>query len=207
VEAPQRQRINQITRNRIVELAFKDYTAPQIRDMICKEVDIIGKNTLPGFSLEIPELRTVQRIVKTVRDEDDYSDQETWSMKDNSDSLNVAHLLDTLAEVVTGTNGKIIRFTNEQAIWINKIRESTTGLSGWGTWILYKLSVESNPETEKGLDLILGFKPWESNDRFDKFSSLIEENRIPKPAAWSFISTRMSLMKNGVFGKDYIDER
>jgi len=204
---PQRQRISERTRNRIFELAFQQFTAPQIKEIISNEVKEIGENPLPGFSLEIPELRTVQRLAKAVRDQDRHSDQDAWSMEGNPDSLDAALLLDTLSEVVAGTEGRVTRFNNQQAMWLNKIRESTTGLSGWGAWILYKLCVEANPGAETGLDLILGFRPWESNERFDRLSALIKENRIQEPVCWSYIETRMPLMRNGIFTQEEENER
>ena len=204
---PQRQRISERTRNRILELAFGKFTAPQIKETITNEVKEIGADPLPGFSLEIPELRTIQRLVRAVRDQDGYSDQDAWSMEDNPDSLDVSLLLDTLSEVVAGTEGRVRRFSNQQAMCLNRIRESTTGLSGSGAWILYKLCVEANPGADTGLDLILGFRPWESNERFDRLSSLIKENRIQEPACWSFIKTRMPLMRNGIFTQGEENER
>jgi hypothetical protein len=188
-------------------LAFQHFTAPQIREIISNEVEEIGANPLPGFSLEIPELRTVQRLAKAVRDQDRHSDQDAWSMEGNPDSLDVALLLDTLSEVVTRTEGRVTRFNNQQAVWLNRIRESTTGLSGWGAWVLYKLCVEADPESETGLDLILGFRPWENTERFDKLSSLIKEKRIREPVCWSFIKTRMPLMRNGIFIQGEENER
>jgi len=199
VTQPQRQRITQITRDRIVELAFKNLTAPQIRDLIAKEVDAQGGNYLPGFSLEVPELRTVQRIVQTVRD-GDYSDQEIWSMGVNQDSLDAALVLDTLGEVLVGTEGRVKGFSNEQAKWLNRIRESTEGLSGWGAWILYKLSVEGNDYDSSGLDVLLGLKPWMDERRASELQKLIDSGSISAPSCWSFIKTRSKLMKNGIFG-------
>ena len=96
---PQRQRISERTRNRILELAFGKFTAPQIRDIISNEVKEIGADSLPGFFAEIPELRTIQRLVRTVRDQDGYSDQDEWSMEDNPDSLDVSLVLDTLSGI------------------------------------------------------------------------------------------------------------
>jgi len=204
---PQRQRISERTRNRIFELAFQQFTAPQIKEIISNEVKEIGENPLPGFSLEIPELRTVQRLAKAVRDQDRHSDQDAWSMEENPDSLNVSLVLDTLSEVVAGTEGRVRRFSNQQAMWLNRIRESTTGLSGWGAWILYKLCVEANPGADTGLDLILGFRPWESKERFHKLSSLIKEKRIQEPVCWSYIEIRMPLMRNGIFTQGEENER
>ena len=188
-------------------MAFGKFTAPQIRETITNEVKEIGADPLPGFSLEIPEIRTIQRLVRAVRDQDGYSDQDAWSMEENPDSLDVSLVLDTLSEVVAGTEGRVRRFSNQQAMWLNKIRESTTGHSGWGAWILYKFCVEANPEPETGLDLILGFRPWESKERFDNLSSLIKEKRIQEPVCWSYIEIRMPLMRNGIFAQEDGDER
>ena len=195
---PQRQRITQRTRDRIVELAFKNLTAPQILDRMVKDVEAQGGKHVPGIS---PELRTVQRIVQTVRD-GDYSDQEIWSMGVNQDSLDAALVLDTLGEVLVGTEGRVKGFSNEQAKWLNRIRESTEGLSGWGAWILYKLSVEVNDYQSSGLDVVLAIKPWMDKKRASELEKLIDSGSIPAPSCWSFIKTRSKDMKNGILGRN-----
>ena len=189
------------TRNRIIELAFTGKAAAEIFRIIEQEVQNVGAKALPGLSLEVPELRTVQRIVKSVRDIEDATAGSTYWSFDDPQGLDPNLVLDTLSEVTLGTGGRVSYFTVDQAGWMVKIRTSTDGLSGWGAWILYKLCIEATrgDHLDSGLESVLAFKPWVSTERNDAFKKLIETGKIPEPVCWSYIKVRMQQLKEDVF--------
>lgn len=146
----------------------------------------------------MPDVRTVQRIISSIRLREDSG--EKWSLVNNRVGLDSRLVLETLGEIIVGTEGRVDSLNLNEATWLNRIRESTEGLSGWGTWILYKLSVEANDYQSSGLDVVLGLKPWMDERRASELQKLIDSGSIPAPSCWSFIKTRSKLMKNGIFG-------
>mgnify|MGYP001197792239 CR=1 FL=1 len=187
------------TKNRILEHFFSGKSSPQIRDAIIKEEQLAGRGTLPGFNPNIPEVRTIQRVVQNLRS--NMKDEEIWSIEIHDPQIDTKIVLDTLAEVAVGTRGKVTSFTKAQASWLSKIRTSTSGLSGWGAWAIYKLSIEGSVYEKSGPEIILAFRPWESDKRKLALEELIESGQVNQPDCWGFIKDQSELMRIGLLGQ------
>ena len=195
-----RRTISDLTRNRILELAFSGKSAAEIWRILQVEGDGIGESALPGFNLNVPDVRTVQRIMRPARLRATREDK--WSLKNNPTGLDSRIVMDTLGEVIVGTEGRVSSFTLDQAAWLVHIREGTQGLSGWGAWVLYKLCVEGDEYEISGLDVVLALRPWESSERTSSLQNLINSRAIPEPVCWGFIKENSELMAKGKFASE-----
>ena len=150
-----------------------------------------------GFNPNVPDVRTVQRIMQPARLRDNRENK--WSLENNETGLDAQIVMDTLGEIVVGTKGRVSDLTLNQATWLVGIREGTRGLSGWGAWILYKLCVEGSEYETSGLDIVLALRPWESSVRTSYLQNLIDSGDMPEPVCWSYIKEQRELMTNGIF--------
>jgi len=193
-----RRTVSEELRNQILELAFAGLSAAETRRRMASQSEGTNEVALVSSNQPMPDVRTVQRIIGSIRLRED--SEEKWSLVNNKVGLDSRLVLETLGEITVGTEGRVDSLNLTEAKWLNRIRESTEGLSGWGTWILYKLSVEANDYQSSGLDVVLGLKPWMDERRASELQKLIDSGSIPAPSCWSFIKTRSKLMKNGIFG-------
>ena len=194
-----RQVTSEQTKNRILEHFFSGKTSPQIREAIVQEEQLAGRGTLAGFNPNIPEVRTIQRVVQNLRSSVD--GEELWSIKTEDPHIDTGVVLDTLGEVAIGSGGSVTSFTKTQASWLSRIRTSTRSLSGWGAWAIYKLSVERSDHETSGLEIILAFRPWESDSRKYALQGLIESGQVSEPACWGFIKDKSQLLRTGLLGQ------
>ena len=172
--ATRRYRIDGDALDAIGQLALTtDWTPAQILR------DIEGKKEL---SDKVPNLRTVQRITKDFRAEDN---SEPWSLRD-SDGDEAKLILEVRRELIRYWNHptkRIQRLSKQEARWVVKVRKAAPELDTRAVWLvalMYSLRETGEISTED-LDDYLAFAPWKDTQHFDEYKQWIRMGWISLP--------------------------
>ena len=105
----------------------------------------------------LPTLRTIQRIVaeRTVRDTSG-----PWSL--NEAGPDARTVLDVLAAVIDGTEGRTSAFTGDEAQWVLQVSQVAPDLPPFERWRIARLYLgrASRVEPTDDLDGFLAYAPW-----------------------------------------------
>ncbi|MDA1061658.1 MAG: hypothetical protein O2895_01915 [Chloroflexi bacterium] len=141
----------------IIDFALLGFTPVQIHRELPAALRKLAESE-GGGSWKVPSLRTVQRIAARARPADP---SEPWSIEDSSPE-DARVVLDFLAEVIEGTQGRIREVTREEAVWIVRLRCLAPPLSFAETLLLSALYRERRGagKPTDDLDAYLAFAPW-----------------------------------------------
>jgi hypothetical protein len=130
---------------------------------------------------DMPEIRTVQRIVKALRVPDDSG---PWQFGDSSVEVQEV-ILDTLAALVTWTEGRTQELTADEAKTLAQLAPRTRTMDvrqRWRLAQLYRLRRSRDAPTID-LDQYLAFAPWISDERHRSYERALELGHVPRPPA------------------------
>ena len=138
-------------RDLIEVLAFKEWTAGEIRNELQRQV-AAGK--LRG---EVPHLRTIQRHLA----KSSHGPSETWAPEDVG-QVEPALVLPVLAAVMERSGGRRQHLTRAEADRIATLRAAVPDLPEWSAFLLARLYLarraQGRPTTD--LDALVAFAPW-----------------------------------------------
>ncbi len=109
----------------------------------------------------VPSLRTIERLVKTIRSQDKSA---PWSLM-SDDTGDSRLILDALAAIVRTTEGRVVSITRAEATALMKVNRSAPELDLMSQWRLarrYVARVASGIATAD-LDLLMAFAPWRTS--------------------------------------------
>src|SRR6266571_2388636 len=109
----------------------------------------------------LPTLRTVQRIVseRTPRDKSG-----PWTMQDAGPDART--VLDVLAAAIEQTEGRVTTVSRDEAAWVVRLSQVTSGLWPYELWQLARLYVGrvSRGESASDLEAFLAYAPWRDGE-------------------------------------------
>lgn len=172
----------------IEDLALNStWTPSQIERELLKEEQFKNEDRETGTRL--PSLRTIQTIVKEVR-QLDLSGR--WELPDADADGGAALVLDVLAAVIEETKGRRQYLTKMEAAWVIRIRRAAPDLPpSFDTYRLARLYMtrEHWQMPSPDLDALLAFAPWRSEERRQAYVRALQEEWIPEipttaPGLW-----------------------
>ena len=137
--------------------ALENWTPSQIH------TDLERKLKAQDRLVEVPSLRTVQRIVKDVEIRDTSG---TWRPADD-EAEDARLILEVLANIIIYSSGKKRSFSKAEARWVLKIRKLASDADAVKVWRLARTYMvyesQGNASTED-LDAYLAFAPWRNKN-------------------------------------------
>jgi len=130
---------------------------------------------------DLPEIRTVQRIVKDVRVPDTSG---PWQFGDSPADVQDV-ILDTLAALVTWTEGRVQELTADEAETLAQLAPRTRTMDARQRWRLaqlYRLRRARDASTAD-LDQFLAFAPWADNEHRQRYERALKLGHVPRSPA------------------------
>lgn len=124
----------------------------------------------------VPTIRTIQRIVSSKKVTDPSG---PWTIEDfaGEDS---GLILEVLENQILITEGRVRNFSKAEANLILKIRKIAPGLHVFRVYLLaqyYRIRKENGESTEP-LDAYLAFKPWRSEEAWEKYDEAVKKGYV-----------------------------
>jgi hypothetical protein len=131
----------------------------------------------PESIAELPNLRTVQRVVREHVQADDSG---SWEL-DVKAGADAAAVVEVLATVVSITGGVTRAVTNLEAAWVKTLASIAPDLDPWRTYRAARVYIARRARNESTLDLEvwLGLAPWRAGRR-ERYEELIADGVVPR---------------------------
>jgi hypothetical protein len=182
-------RIDLLVEAKIEELADRGAAPSQIHRALARNPDL--------KLIDLPNLRTVQRIVRERLQTDDSG---PWEV-DAGKVAEAAVVIEVLATVVWVTGGRTRAITKLEATWVETITAVAPDLNPWARYRAARFYVARKARREPTLDLDtwLGLAPWRPGRR-ERYEKLVADGIVARsPTDTSTLGDSSAIVRE-VFG-------
>jgi hypothetical protein len=162
---------SEIRRKALVE----GWTAADIHGFLNKEANDGAWN-----ENDVPSVRTIQRVVKDLKIQQDTS---VWSPMGDVGEEDSRFILDVLRVAISVTEGRKCSFTIGESEMLLKLKRAMPDASPFVVWILLRLYMlyEANGDDTLPLDTYLAYAPWRDYTSFRLYCHAIVRKYVQPP--------------------------